>query len=45
MCCFSKVVMTIHVYLSVFLLRYNQKMQEICTQYLKNKKFSEQNGF
>ena len=30
---FSKVVMTIHICFSVSLLRYNQKIQEIYTQY------------
>ena len=38
-CCFSKVVMTIHIYLSVSLVGCNQKIQEICSQYKKTQNF------
>ena len=31
--------MTIHIYSAVSLLRYNQKIQEICTQYKKIQHF------
>ena len=30
-----KSIMTIHIYFTVSLLRYNHKIQEICTQYIK----------
>ena len=38
--------MTIHIYFLVSLLRYKQKIQEICTQnIIKKTQFQEQNGF
>jgi len=37
LCCFSYVLMTIHIYFSVSLLWYKQKIQEICTQNVKKK--------